>query len=148
MSVQAITWALDFRVRSATEKAILLVLANYANEYGISWPSQPTLAEQSACTERTVRRTVLQQLEARGVVRRVPAPARQRLAAVRHHPARGLRGAQTGAAGPASRTRKSERFAQAEELPPALANRTAFSGGQPDTDFPTPRKRCPPLILH
>ncbi|WP_299129439.1 helix-turn-helix domain-containing protein [uncultured Amaricoccus sp.] len=71
MSVQAITWALDFRVRSATEKAILLVLANYANEYGISWPSQPTLADQSACTDRTVR-SVLQRLEGRGVVRRVP----------------------------------------------------------------------------
>ena len=71
MSVQAITWALDFRVRSATEKAILLVLANYANEYGVSWPSQSTLAEQSACTDRTVR-SVLQQLEARSVVRRVP----------------------------------------------------------------------------
>jgi hypothetical protein len=71
MSVQAITWALDFRVRSATEKAILLVLANYANEYGISWPSQPTVAEQAACNERTVRRTLLE-FETRGVLNRFP----------------------------------------------------------------------------
>ncbi|MCL5779207.1 helix-turn-helix domain-containing protein [Limibaculum sp. FT325] len=70
MSVQAITWALDWPARSVTEKVILLVLANYANEYGISWPSQKTLAGQSACTDRTVR-TILGQLEKRGVVRRI-----------------------------------------------------------------------------
>ena len=39
MSVQAITWALDYAAGSVTEKVILLVLANYANEFGISWPS-------------------------------------------------------------------------------------------------------------
>lgn len=71
MSVQAITWALDYPVRSVTEKVILLVLANYANEYGVSWPSQKTLADQSACTDRTVR-TILRRLETRGVVRRIP----------------------------------------------------------------------------
>ena len=71
MSVQAITWALDFRVRSATEKAILLVLANYANEFGISWPSQPTVAEQAACNDRTVRRTLLE-FETRGILKRFP----------------------------------------------------------------------------
>lgn len=70
MSVQAITWALDHRVQSVTEKVILLVLANYANEYGISWPSQRTLAENAACDERTVRRTLVR-LEAKGVIRRM-----------------------------------------------------------------------------
>jgi hypothetical protein len=70
MSVQAITWALDQPVLSVTEKVILLVLANYANEYGISWPSQKTLAENAACDERTVRRTLVR-LEARGVIRRI-----------------------------------------------------------------------------
>jgi hypothetical protein len=70
MSVQAITWALDQPVLSVTEKVILLVLANYANEYGISWPSQRTLAENAACDERTVRRTLVR-LEARGVIRRI-----------------------------------------------------------------------------
>ena len=44
MSVQAITWALDYSAGSVTEKVILLVLANYANEFGVSWPSQKTLA--------------------------------------------------------------------------------------------------------
>jgi hypothetical protein len=70
MSVQAISRALDHRVHSVTEKVILLVLANYANEYGISWPSQRTLAEIAACDERTVRRTLVR-LEAKGVIRRI-----------------------------------------------------------------------------
>ena len=48
MSVQAITWALDYAAGSVTEKVILLVLANYANEYGVSWPSQKTLAPDGA----------------------------------------------------------------------------------------------------
>ena len=70
MSVQAITWALDYPVRSVTEKVILLVLANYANEYGVSWPSQKTVADQTALGERTVRR-VLAAMDARGVIRRI-----------------------------------------------------------------------------
>ena len=70
MSVQAITWALDYPARSVTEKVILLVLANYANEFGISWPSQRTLAEQTALGERTVRR-VLMAMDGRGVIRRI-----------------------------------------------------------------------------
>lgn len=70
MSVQAITWALDYVAGSVTEKVVLLVLANYANEYGISWPSQKTLADQTALGERTVRR-VLAGMEGRGVIRRI-----------------------------------------------------------------------------
>ena len=70
MSVQAITWALDYAAGGVAEKVILLVLANYANEYAISWPSQKTLADQTALGERTVRR-VLADMEARGVIRRI-----------------------------------------------------------------------------
>ena len=70
MSVQAITWALDYAAGSVTEKVLLLVLANYANEFGVSWPSQKTLADQTALGERTVRR-VLADMEGRGVIRRI-----------------------------------------------------------------------------
>jgi hypothetical protein len=70
MSVQAITWALDYAAGSVTEKVLLLVLANYANEFGVSWPSQKTLADQTALGERTVRR-VLAAMERRGVIRRI-----------------------------------------------------------------------------
>ena len=70
MSVQAISWALDYAAGSVTEKVLLLVLANYANEFGVSWPSQKTLADQTALGERTVRR-VLADMERRGVIRRI-----------------------------------------------------------------------------
>ena len=70
MSVQAITWALDYAASGVAEKVILLVLANYANEFGVSWPSQKTLADQTALGERTVRR-VLADMERRGVIRRI-----------------------------------------------------------------------------
>jgi len=70
MSVQAITWALDYAAGSVTEKVLLLVLANYANKFGVSWPSQKTLADQTALGERTVRR-VLADMERRGVIRRI-----------------------------------------------------------------------------
>lgn len=69
MSVQAITWALGFDVASATEKAILLVLANYADGEGVCWPGQDSIAAQAACSDRTVR-AVLTSFEARGVISR------------------------------------------------------------------------------
>jgi hypothetical protein len=40
MSVQAITWALSVKAGSPGAKAVLLALANYANEFGLCWPSQ------------------------------------------------------------------------------------------------------------
>lgn len=67
MSVQAITWALQQRVRSATHKAVLLVLANRMDPTGFGWPSQKLVAKESQCCERTVR-TVLKDLEEDGVL--------------------------------------------------------------------------------
>lgn len=148
MSVQAITWALDFRVRSATEKAILLVLANYANEYGISWPSQPTLADQSACTDRTVR-SVLQQLEARGVVRRVP---RRRGNGSRQSDIILLAGFAGRKPAPSGliEDEEEEQFSQAEASSACTPNRKHFPGGN-RKGFPHPPEAVsaldPSLIL-
>lgn len=69
MSVQAITWAIGYPAENATEKAILLVLANYADGDGYCFPGQQSIATQSACSERTVRR-VLDSLESKGVISR------------------------------------------------------------------------------
>jgi len=69
MSVEAITWAVKFPAENATEKAILLILANYADGEGSSFPGQQSIATQAACGERTVRR-ILASLEERGVIRR------------------------------------------------------------------------------
>ena len=67
MSVQAITWALSVRVRSATHKAVLLALANRLDPNGFGWPSQKLVAKESQCSDRTVRR-VLRDLEADGIL--------------------------------------------------------------------------------
>lgn len=69
MSVEAITWAVKFEAENATEKAVLLILANYADGEGTSFPGQQSIAKQASCGERTVRR-ILSSLEERGVIRR------------------------------------------------------------------------------
>ena len=69
MSVQAISWALSYPVESSTEKAVLLVLANYADGDGECFPGQESIAQQAACSDRTVRR-VLEAFEAKGLIAR------------------------------------------------------------------------------
>ena len=69
MSVQAISWALGAKCISASEKAVLFVLANYADEHGKCWPSQRTVAAQACVSERTVRR-VMADMEARSLISR------------------------------------------------------------------------------
>jgi hypothetical protein len=56
MSFQAMAWAVKQKVGNATGKAILLMLANYADEKGKCWPSQETLAEECECSVATVAR--------------------------------------------------------------------------------------------
>lgn len=69
MSVQAITWALGIEVKSTAHKAVLIVIANYADADGFCWPSQKLVAKQAACSERTVR-NVLSDLEDAGIIAR------------------------------------------------------------------------------
>lgn len=69
MSVQAITCALAIRGITASEKLVLLALANYADEHMRCWPSQKRLADDTCLTERTMR-TVLASLEKRGMLSR------------------------------------------------------------------------------
>ena len=69
MSVQAITWALGVPVKSSTHRAVLVVIANYADADGFCWPSQKRVAAEAVCSERTVR-NVLTDLEAQGVLAR------------------------------------------------------------------------------
>lgn len=71
MSVQAITAALAFQECSAPEKLLLLVLANYADEHGMCWPSQTRLSHDTRYTDRGVRK-LLASLTERGVISRRP----------------------------------------------------------------------------
>ena len=67
MSVHAISWALRQPTGHPSDKALLLVLANYADEDGVCWPSQERLVQESGFSARTIVRA-LQRLEARGLI--------------------------------------------------------------------------------
>lgn len=69
MSVQAITAAMAIRNASPSEKLLLLVLANYADEHMRCWPSQRRLADDTCLTDRTIRK-LLSDLEQRGIITR------------------------------------------------------------------------------
>lgn len=64
MSVQAISQALKIRGVSPSEKLVLMVLANYADEHNRSFPSHRRLSEETGLSERTIL-TVMKALEAR-----------------------------------------------------------------------------------
>tara|TARA_R100000951_G_C2630407_1_gene177451 strand:+ start:265 stop:1062 length:798 start_codon:yes stop_codon:yes gene_type:complete len=69
MSVQAISWALGVKTGSASLKAVLLVLSNYADEQGRCWPAQATIAREAELSLRTVT-TNMGKLEALGLIER------------------------------------------------------------------------------
>lgn len=56
MSVNALRWARRQRTGSLSTKAVLLVLADYADDDGMCWPSTRTLADDCETDQRTVRR--------------------------------------------------------------------------------------------
>lgn len=70
MSMEAIQWAKQQRPSTATQRAVLMALADYANKDGLGWPSQKTLAADMLLTDRTIR-TALAGLEAAGLIVRI-----------------------------------------------------------------------------
>lgn len=71
MSVQAITWAYAIEdLDDPIEAFILVTLANHADEYGVLWVKQTTLAARCRCSKRSVIRR-LQSLEQRGLIRQL-----------------------------------------------------------------------------
>lgn len=69
MSSQAVAWAIVHQAGGMSAKAVLLSLANYANEYGECWASQATIADGAECSVRQVRR-ILADLAERGLIER------------------------------------------------------------------------------
>ena len=67
MSWQATNWAGKQRTGSPARKLLLLVLANYADENGVCWPSQETLANDTEQSVDTVQRNA-KKLAAAGLV--------------------------------------------------------------------------------
>lgn len=56
MSWQATAWAMRQTTGAARRKLLLLALANYADEIGVCWPSQQTLARDTEQSVDTVQR--------------------------------------------------------------------------------------------
>lgn len=55
MSVHASAWAWKQEVDDPSTKLVLLKLADSANDDGVCWPSQRTLARECGLTERSIR---------------------------------------------------------------------------------------------
>jgi len=72
MSWQATAWAVRQKTGSSSRKVLLLVLANYADEFGICWPSQEALKAETEMSEDTIQRQskVLKELGLVKIVRR------------------------------------------------------------------------------
>jgi DNA-binding transcriptional MocR family regulator len=73
VSVHAMSWAKRQRTGSATRKLVLLTLADYADDNGICWPSQRTLADETELTDRSIR-NALGDLEGIGLLDRRSRP--------------------------------------------------------------------------
>jgi hypothetical protein len=58
MSVHVSSWAWKQTIADAVAKLVLLKLADNANDKGLAWPHQKTVARECECSERTVRRKV------------------------------------------------------------------------------------------
>lgn len=69
MSVQAITWALG-KAPNLASQAVLFALANYADEWGITFVGQDTVATDCACRRPTVTANMAK-LEDDGLIARV-----------------------------------------------------------------------------
>lgn len=67
MSIRAMNWAYEQRTGSPVRKAVLVALADFADEGHSSWPSVMRLAEMCEVSESTVRRA-LRELEAAGLI--------------------------------------------------------------------------------
>src|ERR1017187_996705 len=67
MSWQATAWAERQRTGSPARKVLLLILANYADEHGLCWPSQELLAFGTEQSLDTVQRQ-LRKLTAAGII--------------------------------------------------------------------------------
>jgi hypothetical protein len=67
------SWAKRQRTGSATRKLVLFTIADYANDDGVAWPSQKTIATEAELNERSIRRA-LGEMETRGLLRREKRP--------------------------------------------------------------------------
>lgn len=69
MSVRAMTWAWEQQVSCLTDRALLLALADFANEKDQCFPSQDTLADRCLCSVDTIQRALKRLASAKLITR-------------------------------------------------------------------------------
>jgi DNA-binding MarR family transcriptional regulator len=70
MSHKASHWAFEKEGLSPAAKLVLILLADWADESGMAWPKQRTIAEKAGLSLRTVR-DIVTLLEKLGHIRRI-----------------------------------------------------------------------------
>lgn len=78
MSVIALRWARAQCTGRASTKAVLLLLADYADDNGVCWPGTRALAED-ACTDQRRVRSMLDDLRALGLIAWTGEPRKTRV---------------------------------------------------------------------
>lgn len=63
MSIRAITWAMEQKTGSPTTKLVLMKLADNANDEGLCWPAQSTIARHCEIDRSTVNRHIKRLVE-------------------------------------------------------------------------------------
>ena len=69
MSIKIMSWVLDHSPYLGKQRLIHLVLADHANDEGLCWPSQETIARRAGCSVEYVRTTVTSMVTAGYLVR-------------------------------------------------------------------------------
>ena len=75
MSIAALRWAFRLEMRDPSAKAVLIALAEHANEQWACWPSVARLCRFTSLCERAVR-SAMHRLAAAGVITMAPRPGR------------------------------------------------------------------------
>ena len=67
MSIQAVSYVLQYSKTKLWDRLVLIALANHANDRALSWPAVQTIAHEAGIGERTTQRA-LRRLEALGEI--------------------------------------------------------------------------------
>ena len=75
MSIKVMSQVWAEGPNSASERLLLLALADFADDNGVCWPSMETIAEKACMSERNARR-VVRKLESEGYLETMPSSGR------------------------------------------------------------------------
>ena len=75
MSIKAIAWAFEQPLTQASHRLVLVALADFANDEGVSYPSAQTLCEMTCHKRRDTVLAILRKLVEKGLIERLERKA-------------------------------------------------------------------------